>query len=231
MLDDGRTMVLRRYVWRAYTDDEPEAPAREVDSLHFAAANGLAVPKVIAADLEAATPMVLMANLRGFAVGVPDLEQLAEVAAGVHAVSADDFGHEYYRWLDSVPVGAPAGSSQPQLWERANEVWRNEMPSYRPVFIHRDFHPGNVLWWRGRLSGIVDWASACRGPVGCDVAHCRTNLFNWADDEAADRFTRAYELMTGVAHHPFWEVAAVLESHRSVSGERRLGRALAELLG
>ena len=231
VLADGRTLVLRRYVWRGYTEEEPEAPEREVDALRFAARHRLPVPEVVGEDLDAATPMVLMTYLSGRAVAAPDLERLAEVAASVHAVSADDLGHEYYPWYDSVPPGPPAGSARPDLWDRANEVWRTQMPEFRPVLIHRDFHPGNVLWWRGRASGLVDWAAACRGPVGCDIAHCRTNLINWASQDAADSFTAAYERLTGVAHHPYWEVAAVLESQRSAAAEPRLERALAELLG
>jgi Ser/Thr protein kinase RdoA (MazF antagonist) len=44
------------------------------------------------------------------------------------------------------------------------------------VFLHRDYHPGNLLWNDGSLSGIVDWAFSCRGPRGVDVAHTRWNL-------------------------------------------------------
>jgi aminoglycoside phosphotransferase (APT) family kinase protein len=42
--------------------------------------------------------------------------------------------------------------------------------------IHRDFHPGNILWSDGRLSGIVDWVSACVGPALFDDGHLRVNL-------------------------------------------------------
>ena len=36
-------------------------------------------------------------------------------------------------------------------------------PPPGPVtLIHRDFHPLNTLWSRGRLTGIVDWSAACR---------------------------------------------------------------------
>jgi len=72
------------------------------------------------------------------------------------------------------------------LWERAVEVWHTAMPVYRPVLIHRDFHPGNVLWARGRCTGIVDWPEACRGPAGCDVARCRSELIRLAGIGVAD---------------------------------------------
>ncbi len=44
------------------------------------------------------------------------------------------------------------------------------------MVIHRDFHPDNVLWSDGRISGVVDWANACLGPAAVDVAHFRVNL-------------------------------------------------------
>ena len=122
------------------------------------------------------------------------------------------------------------------LWERAVEVWHTAMPEYRPVFIHRDFHPGNVLWARGRCTGIVDWPEACRGPAGCDVAHCRSELSRLADIEVADSFRAAYEAITGEPHHPYWEIASVMEHDPShwdggnvPQAERRLGLGLAAI--
>ena len=43
-------------------------------------------------------------------------------------------------------------------------------------FCHRDYHPGNVLWSRGQVSGVVDWTHACHGAPAVDVAHCALNL-------------------------------------------------------
>ena len=112
------------------------------------------------------------------------------------------------------------------------------MPSYRPAFIHRDFHPGNVLWRRAACSGIVDWANACVGPTGCDVATCHGNLISWAGREVADEFTAAYEALVRKPNHPYWEIASVLEHGPSpwtpqciAESERRLEHALAALGG
>lgn len=226
-LRDGRRVVLRRYVWPGFLDDEPIAPAREVDALRFASAAGLAAPDLLAADVTGneigdGIPALVMSLLPGRAVAVPDLHRLAEAAASVHGVDAAALGHEYFRWYDREthrPV--PTGTTQPRLWEAAADVWRGEMPAYEPGLTHRDFHPGNLLWSRGRLTGIVDWANACRGPWGCDVAHCRENLIGLSGWEAADGFQRAYEELTGRTHHPFWEVASVLE-HGPATMEAKL---------
>jgi Ser/Thr protein kinase RdoA (MazF antagonist) len=215
-LSDGSRLVLRRYSWPGFLADEPVAPRREVDALGFAFARGLSVPEVVAADATGSSigddvPAVLMSFVPGRAVAVPDLRRLAEVAASIHDTSPDGFEHEYFRWYEGTTTGPPSGTSRPKLWETAIELWTERMPAYRPAFIHRDYHPGNVLWLRGEPTGVVDWANACRGPRGCDIAHCRSNLVQLAGQEAADRFVREYESITGETHHPYWAIASILE--------------------
>nr|WP_296076863.1 phosphotransferase [uncultured Actinoplanes sp.] len=39
--------------------------------------------------------------------------------------------------------------------------------------VHFDFHPGNVLVDRGRLTGVVDWDGACRGDRHLDLVTLR----------------------------------------------------------
>jgi len=48
--DNHPRLVLRRYVWPDFLEDEPIAPRRELDALEFASCNGLAAPRVVAAD-------------------------------------------------------------------------------------------------------------------------------------------------------------------------------------
>lgn len=238
---DGATLVLRRYVWPWVLEDEPIAPKRELDALEYASAHGLSVPNIVAADITGdeigdGVPALLMTFLPGRAVASPDPVRLAETAASVHAVDPAGFAHEYFPWFEDLRDRPPSNARQPRLWERALELLHEGGPPYRPAFIHRDFHPGNVLWRRGRATGIVDWATACRGPVGCDVATCHGNLINWAGEDIADRFVRAYEAILGEAVHPYWEIASVHESgpspwsdHDVEDSERRLHRALAAL--
>lgn len=237
-LADGRTVVLRRYVWPWFLVDEPIAPQREIDALLFAADHHLAVPEVVAADVTGqavgdGVPAVLMTFLAGRAVGVPDLDRLAEVAATIHDVAPDSFGHDYFPWCRQTTTGPPASATRPDLWDAAIDRWRRHMPEYQPTFIHRDFHPGNVLWSRNRNTGVVDWAEACSGPWGCDVAHCRSMLIELAGPEAADRFLDAYQSLTGWMLDPYWEIASVLERGPShyipvtvAQSERRLERAM-----
>jgi len=238
---DGTSLVLRRYVWPGCLDDEPIAPQREVEALCHASGRGVPAPHVIAADITGteigdSVPAVLMTYLPGRALGSPEPIRLAEAAATVHAVDPSGFAHEYFPWFDHLPSRPPSNARQPRLWERALEIRSEGSPPYRSAFIHRDFHPGNVLWQRGRCTGIVDWANACQGPVGCDVATCNGNLIDLAGPDVADRFVYAYESILGEPLHPYWEIASVLEHgpspwcERDITySERRLERALAAL--
>lgn len=231
-------MVLRAYAWPGFLLDEPDAPQREVDALGWASRAGLPAPAVIAFDptgADVGVPAVLMERLSGRAQTRPPTARLAEVAAEVHRTSADGFGHEFSMWCLDTSTRPPAGAAQSHLWERAQEIWRGPAPPYEPTFIHRDYHPGNVLWHRGTATGVVDWANACRGPVGVDVAHCRWNLEAWADTSVADEFVKEYERLSGTKHHPFWDIAALLQDdwdlgrpvERVLEVEARLARALA----
>lgn len=238
---DRHSLVLRRYVWPGFLDDEPIAPQRELDALSFGSGHDLSVPHVVAADITGndigdGVPAILMTFLLGQALASPDPVRLAETAATVHAVDPSGFSHRYFPWFEDVVLRPPSTARRPRLWERALEVRVTGMPSYRPTFIHRDFHPGNVLWHRGRCSGIVDWANACSGPAGCDIATCHGNLIGWAGYQVADEFVAAHETLTGEPHHPYWEIASVLEhgpspwtSRHIAESERRLDRALAAL--
>lgn len=215
-LTDGTQVALRRYVWPKYLQSEPEAPGREVDAIRFARAQGLPAPELIACDTSGqdvgdGIPVLLTSFLPGRPNAVPDLNELAKAAAMVHSIDAKDLGHEYFPWYEEEMTTPPPLTTRPGLWERAIELWRSRLPSYHPTFIHRDFHPGNLLWSHGQLTGIVDWASACRGPIGCDIAHCRANLRDLAGPEIADRFVTTYSSITGDTLDPFWVMAGHLE--------------------
>jgi hypothetical protein len=123
------------------------------------------------------------------------------------------------------------------VWERAAEISHSPAPLLPAVLVHRDFHPGNVLWRRGAVSGVVDWQAACTGPAAADVAHCRVNLLTVGAD-AADRFTDVWQHAVGATYHPWADVVTIigfLDDLRDDWGSGRLlvedmlARAVAEL--
>jgi aminoglycoside phosphotransferase (APT) family kinase protein len=58
----------------------------------------------------------------------------------------------------------------------------------RNQFIHRDLHPGNVLFHGPHMTGIVDWVHGCAGPIEADVSRCRVEIALLAGIEAADSY-------------------------------------------
>ena len=107
------------------------------------------------------------------------------------------------------------------------------------MLLHRDFHPGNVLWRRGTVSGVVDWQGACTGPAAADVGHCRVNLLTFGTD-AAQRFTVLWQRTAGATYHPWADVVTIigfLDDLRGDQGSERhlvedmLARAVAEIGG
>lgn len=125
------------------------------------------------------------------------------------------------------------------MWERAAEISLAPAPCLPAVLVHRDFHPGNVLWRRGTVAGVVDWHAACTGPAVADVAHCRVNLLTFGVD-AAQRFTALWQRAADATYHPWADVITIigfLDDLRDDWGSERLlvehmlAHAVAELGG
>jgi aminoglycoside phosphotransferase (APT) family kinase protein len=119
---------------------------------------------------------------------------------------------QYASWVDMANLAPPTWTARPRAWERAIAVVGRGGPQADPVFIHRDYHPTNVLWRDGAISGVVDWVNACRGPAAVDVAHCRTNLAVMYGIAAADRFLEHYrEAAAGFVYDAYWDLHSLLE--------------------
>jgi aminoglycoside phosphotransferase (APT) family kinase protein len=83
------------------------------------------------------------------------------------------------------------------------------------VLTHCDYWSGNVVWRDRRLTGIVDWSGAARGPRGYDLGWCRLDLVLLFDERIADVFLAAYEAASGQAlgDVALWDGWAVARSH------------------
>jgi len=213
--------VLRRFLDAGWLESEPDLARHEASALSKAAGAGVPTPRPVAFDEsgeECGAPSTLMERLPGGVELRPAdfpvwLRRLAEAVAPFHELGAEDFVWSYSPYADLSSLEPPAWSRVPELWEKAIEIVAGPRPPARECFVHRDFHPANVLWSNGRVSGVVDWVNACRGPAGIDVAWCRHNLARMYGVGAAEEFLGCYQERAGTrfAHEPFWDLIALIE--------------------
>jgi aminoglycoside phosphotransferase (APT) family kinase protein len=243
-----RQAVLRRYVRPEVNAAEPDIAEREARALRVAESIGVPTPLLLAVDpagADAGAPAVLMSRLPGRVDWWPSdtgrwLRRLAELLPRIHASPRPAPGALRRFAPDPQASCQPPGwARHPRVWERAAEICHGPAPLLPEVLGHGDFHPGNVLWRWGKVSGVVDWQAARTGPAAADVAHCRVNLLAFGTG-AADRFTAVWQHAAGAAYHPWADVVTIigfLDDLRDDWGSERLliedmlARAVAELGG
>ncbi len=200
--------------------EEPDLAEHEAAALQEAQKTRLRAPQLIAHECSGDVfggPAVLMSRLPGeVQLKARDLEswigQLAQQLTLLHQHRAPGFGWDHVSYLKLEDLQVPAWARGSGLWKRAIEIAQQKPPDAERVFIHRDFHPVNVLWQGEALSGVVDWVNACQGAPNVDVAHCRTNLALLFGVEAADEFLKRYEERAGkLEGQAYWDVCSVLD--------------------
>ncbi|KEO84944.1 phosphotransferase family protein [Tumebacillus flagellatus] len=220
LLVDGEVqpVVVREFTLLEWLREQPDLAEHEAESLKRAERVGVATPRLIAYTEEREVPAILMTKLPGEVVLEPQeldvwLRQLAETLVAIHRVPADGFKWTYRSYNDPMQLQIPDWSEQKDLWRQALALVQGPRPETRECFIHRDYHPTNVLWQNGEVSGVVDWVNACRGPAGIDAGHCRLNLALLKGVEAADYFLDEYVRLAGDAftYDPYWDLLAAIE--------------------
>ncbi|MGW1456896.1 aminoglycoside phosphotransferase family protein [Streptomyces albidoflavus] len=164
---------------------------------------------------------------------------LARQLLRVHRVPVDagQRPRRYQAWASPERVVRPPGTGRPGLWQRAVDVIAGPPPPYRGCFLHRDFHPGNVLFTGTgaglRVSGVVDWVETSWGPADLDVAHCSTALALLHGVPAGMRFADRYVAAGGTlagdeGAHLYWRLLDALghapDAEKVAVPWRELGR-------
>lgn len=202
-------VVLRQY-------EQHGDVAREAGILGQVADAELSAPRLLAVCATGAEaggrPAILMTRLPGRADLAPAdmdgwLGQVADAAVRIHHATVA--APEYERWIDPAELTVPATATRPELWRAMAGALVEPERAYQERFIHRDFQHFNLLWSRGRLTGVVDWGNAASGPPDIDVGHCRLNLAVLFDAKAAERFRIAYEARAGRRVDPWWDLYAL----------------------
>lgn len=244
---EPRWLVLRSFVKPFYVRHAKGLLTRESDILRLLSGTEVPVAACHGVDATAAHcdhPSLLMSLLPGDvrldeAEAGPRTDLLARQLVGIHRVyvPAGARPRVYQAWTSPDRVRLPESTGRPDLWHRAVDIIRRDPPDHRPCFLHRDFHPGNVLFTgrgaRMEISGVVDWVETSWGPADLDVAHCSTALALLYGDQEGMRLAERYLAAGGTlsedpAAHLYWRVLDALgfapDAEKVAVPWRELGR-------
>lgn len=213
--DPATSVVVRQFPVGDAAPGLEQRVLRALDGL-----GGLA-PVLLGGDLDgrwSQHPTSLLSWLDGSPDISPDdpdewARELGRALAAVHGVPAERLGE-----LPSVfeRSGVSSEDLRGPLAAEVRSRW-SEIVGSPQVLSHCDYWSGNVVWREGKLTGVVDWSAAARGPRGFDLGWCRLDLVLLYDEGVADEFLAAYEEASGerVAAARLWDCWAVA---RSVDG-------------
>lgn len=192
--------VLRRFTSDRLSGDPWYRPEHEAAVLRMLERTPVLAPRLLGANLGpgADPPLLLTTRLGGrpprrpgsLAVVVDELARELTVIHGLESPSLLELP-AYEPYYPAAELSPPAWSSRPEIWQAAIDATKALPPSGRR-FIHRDYHQANALFRRGQLTGVVDWLTACRGPVAIDLARMRANLATQFGPPWPERFLEAY---------------------------------------
>ncbi|WP_375423065.1 phosphotransferase family protein [uncultured Friedmanniella sp.] len=236
-------VVLRQYPAGLGLEQSVE---KEVANLRVVAHGGIPVPAVLAADVDGGStggaPAMLMTQLPGQVDVSPThpeswMTEMAEMAVRLHALDLP--AKTFDPWTDSwiAPrdgFRVPADAPRPAVWEAAFRAMTAPPPDDPAVFLHGDFLPVNMLWSRGKITGLTDWNGIHRGSRAVDVGHCRRYLAALYSPGWSEHFRSLYESTAGVSLDPWWDLYALLHYDDSaakwISGQVA-GRRLVDVSG
>ena len=242
---ERRSVVVRIFV-PGKENSSPESVEREWRTLTALEGTSIAAPRPLFLDLGGeyfGAPCLVLSRIDGGPWPRPRhrssfLRQLAIAIAAVHSarVSNDAFSHlgtQHQREVTERLAGpisadlaeAPLGKA---LWQALG--LSVGAVRWLPITLtHRDYWPGNTVWYRRRLTGIVDWSSAELGDPRIDVFQCRVDLALMYGAAWADEFRAEYEKATNarLSDLRFWDLytvrGAITSLHYFYEGYRDLG--------
>jgi aminoglycoside phosphotransferase (APT) family kinase protein len=213
----GRGVVLR-----VGGDGDQGALGTEVAALLLAAEHGLPAPRLLAAEVVAGRPVVLVEQVPGSSAIPAErpgdrLRTLGRVAAALHAVALAPGPAlpRRDRPIASVDFAAlrRQGPTRPLLAEAEARVAAPPAAGSEG-FVHGDLWQGNALWEGDRLTGLIDWDCAGAGPPGVDLGSLRCDAAicfgpGAAADVLAGWEEAACRPAADLAH---WDVVAALST-------------------
>ena len=207
-------------------DDKTESQrfTTQAAALHLAEDHGVAAPRLVAADLNAAATghLAMLQTVLPGSSRIPQhaspsrLRVIGRATAQIHAIpleptpalpardrsiSAVDFA--------ALTVPAPAAA----LFAEARDYLARARPpaASASVFVHGDLWQGNMMFDGDRQTGTVDWDYAGAGPAGIDIGSLRCDIAVMYGLPAADEVLAGWEEWHGApaADTSWWDLIAV----------------------
>jgi aminoglycoside phosphotransferase (APT) family kinase protein len=224
-------LVVRQY-GRANLRSDPRSAAHEYQLLALLHGAGLPVPRPRQADESRAilpVPYLVTDFLEGeictdptrLTLPVGDFTgQLAAFLAALHSAGVTralvpyltDIATAATNRLGTRPARLDADLSEAAVRAALAGIWPPPQLN-APVLLHGDFWPGNVLWQRGALAGVLDWEDATFGDPLADLCLTRMELCMAFGTAAMHSFTAEYRDRApglDVAAQPHWDLYAAL---------------------
>jgi aminoglycoside phosphotransferase (APT) family kinase protein len=222
-LSSGDPVVLRYQSKEDWGERGRQHVAAEATAARLLVGSPLAVPRLIASDPTGAEAggyanltTWLPGQVRLDRLSSAAIDRLAHAAAVLHetVVPPDVRPRRFEFWVPPRPV-VPVWARNGDLWRRALEIYAGSPPATPYGLVHRDFHPGNVLWVGDKITGVIDWAETSWGPADLDVVHSRTNFAVLHSVDQAYEFSAAYASHGGMVDpdpeaQRFWAVSDIL---------------------
>lgn len=202
------SLVLRRMTrepWRTHARELLEREAAVLTML-----TPSAIPSARVVGLDASAAMLLMTRLPGrlrLETGPEVVGALARTLALIHRFVPPERPRSYYHWAYPERRVVPPWAGSGDVWDRAFARIARDAPEVQSVFLHRDFHAGNVLFVGAEVTGVVDWVETSWGPPELDVAHCSAALALLGGDP--EPFRDAYRAAGGAleeSEREYWEL-------------------------
>jgi aminoglycoside phosphotransferase (APT) family kinase protein len=224
-LERGR--MVERAVLKTFRSDMRDAATFEWESLRTVVSAPVPSPEPLAFDASGdwfGTPAIAMSRLPGrpawTAGDVPFwTKAIADTLAALHAHTPSVVPTSMTRppfWAAWEPTSLPG-----DVAEGVGTVLAG-LPgqSWELGLCHGDFHPGNLLFEDGVVTGVVDWVSARWGPLLGDLGRCRAALAVWPGGAAPDLLLEQYVAASGrqVDGLDDWDVLASARTAEDVGG-------------
>ena len=208
-LENDTFIVVRDSSDRSRLDGDPDLIQIEALALRLLADSPVATPRLIAAD-ETSGRLAMTFERGDMVMGAtelaPRISTLGLLAAAIRSIDMPD-GSSLPTWSSWVPESpTPPAWGDTALWSYAISAYQTLAPASTTgsTLLHRDLHPGNILWNGLEVSAVVDWVNVCVGNPHAELGHCRWNLACLIDDDAPQHFLDSYMNATGDETYDHW---------------------------